>query len=124
MILLLGLGRTKEYTSLRLRELFSHLVETLKNLRTPSLCLSLPYEEEGYNVECGKLTEVFLEEIADCLEAWQHTPYEDWIKALRLFFAEGESRVSEILLGVQAAQSVVQERLNIRVLIPSEQQKG
>ena len=123
MILLLGLGRTRDYTSLRLRELFAHLVETLKNLRTPSLCLSLPYEE-GYSVECGKLTGIFLEEIAGCLEVWQQTPYEDWIKALRLFFAEGESHVSEILLGVQAVQSVVQERLNIRVLIPSEQEKG
>jgi len=120
MILLLGLGRTKEYSTIRLRELFGHLLETVKNLRTSSICLSLPFGEEKYNVDSGKLTVIFLEGVADCLDLWQHTPDEEWIKGLRLFFAEGEDRVSEILLGVQAAQSILQDRINIHVFIPSE----
>ncbi len=121
MILLLGLGRTKEYSTIRLRELFAHVLETIKNLRTSSICLSLPFGGERYRVDPGKLTEVFLEGIADGLDRWKHTPDEDWIKTLRLFFAGGENHVSEILLGVQAAESLLRDRLTIRVLIPSEE---
>jgi hypothetical protein len=121
MILLLGLGRTKEYSTLRLRELFAHALETIKNLRSSSICLSLPFGEEGYSVGAGKLTEVFLEGIAERLDRWKHTPDEDWIKTLRLFFAGGENHVSEILLGVQAAESLLRDRLTVRVLIPSEE---
>ena len=121
MILLLGLGRTKEYSTIRLRELFVHVLETLKNLRTSSICLSLPFGEERFRVDPGKLTEVFLEEVADGLNRWKQTPDEEWIKTFRLFFAEGENHVSEILLGVQAAQAVLRDRLMIRLLIPSEE---
>ena len=124
MILLLGLGRTKEYSYLRLREIVPHLLETLKNLHPSSLCLSLPDGEERYNVDCGKLTEIFLEGVADGLDRWEHTADEEWIKALRLFFGEGENRASEILLGVQAAQSSLRNRLVLRVLVPSHEGKG
>ena len=119
MILLLGLGKVKEYSYLRLRELSPYILEVLKKLNTSSICLSLPYEE-GYNVDCGKLTEVLIEGIADCLDLEQYSFNQEWIKGLRLFFAEGEERFPEILLGVQTAQSILENRLKIRIFTPSE----
>jgi len=119
MILLLGLGRTREYSSIRLRELFAHLLETIKNLRASSICLSLPFGEEGTGVDSGKLAELFLEAIGDGLNEWKQLADKEWVGAFRLFFAEGENHVSEILLGVQAAQAVLRDRLSIRLLIPS-----
>jgi hypothetical protein len=119
MILLLGLGRVREYSYLRLRELSPFLLETLKKLNTSNVCLSLPYEE-SYNVDCGKLAEVLIEGIADCLDLDQYSFNQEWIKSLRLFFAEGEERFPEILLGVQTAQSILEDRLKIRIFAPSE----
>jgi hypothetical protein len=119
MILLLGLGKVKEYSYLRLRELSPYLLETLKKLNTSNLCLSLPYEE-SYNVDCGKLVEVLIEGIADCLDLDQYSFNQEWIRGLRLFFAEGEERFPEILLGVQTAQSILEDRLKIRIFAPSE----
>ena len=119
MILLIGLGRVREYSYLRLRELSPFLLETLKKLNTSNVCLSLPYEE-SYNVDCGKLAEVLIEGIADCLDLDQYSFNQEWIKSLRLFFAEGEERFSEILLGVQTAQSILEDRLKIRIFAPSE----
>ena len=118
MILLLGLGRVREYSYLRLRELSPYLLETLKKLNTSNVCLSLPYEE-SYNVDCGKLAEVLIEGIADCLDLDQYSFNQEWIKSLRLFFAEGEERFPEILLGVQTAQSILEDRLKIRIFAPS-----
>jgi hypothetical protein len=118
MILLLGLGKVKEYSYLRLRELSPYLLETLKKLNTSNLCLSLPYEE-SYNVDCGKLVEVLIEGIADCLDLDQYSFNQEWIRGLRLFFAEGEERFPEILLGVQTAQSILEDRLKIRIFAPS-----
>jgi len=120
MILLLGLGRTREYSSIRLRELFVHLLETVKNLRASSLCLSLPSGEEGNGVDSGKLTELFLEAIGDGLNEWKRPSDKEWVEAFRLFFEEGENHISEILLGVRAAQAVLRDRLPIRLLVPSE----
>ena len=119
MILLLGLGKVKEYSYLRMRELSPYLLETLKKLNTSNVCLSLPYEE-SYNVDCGKLAEVLIEGIADCLDLDQYSFNPGWIKGLRLFFAEGEERFPEILLGVQTAQSILEDRLKIRIFAPSE----
>jgi len=96
MILLLGLGEMNKYSYLRLRELSLHLLETLKKLDILRVCLSLPYEE-SYNVDCGKLAEVLIEGIADCLDLRQYPFDEKWIKNLRLYFAEGEEHFSEIL---------------------------
>ncbi len=123
MILLLGLGRVKEYSYLRLREICSYLLETLKRLKTSNVCLSFPYEE-SYNVDCGKLTEVLIEGIADCLDLDRYPSNEEWLKGLRLFFAEGEERFSEILLGVQTAKSILEGRLKIRIFAPSEECLG
>lgn len=67
MILLLGLGELKEYSYPRLRELSPYLLETLKKLGTDSVCLSLPYEGST-QVDCGKLTEVLIEGMVDCLD--------------------------------------------------------
>jgi hypothetical protein len=120
MILLLGLGKVREYSYLRLRELSPYLLVTLKKLNISNVCLSLPYEE-SYNVDCGKLAEVLIEGIADCLDLDQYLFYKEWIKTLRLFFAEGEERFPEILLGVQTAQSILEDRLKIRIFAPSEQ---
>ncbi len=118
MVLLLGLGKVREYSYLRLRELSPYLLEILKKLNTSNICLSLPYEE-GCNVDCGKLIEVLIEGIADCLDLDQYSFDQEWVKGLRLFFAEGEERFSEILLGVQTAQSILEDKLKIRIFAPS-----
>jgi hypothetical protein len=117
IILLIGLGLVKEYSYLRVRELSPFLLETLKKLNTSNICLSFPYEE-GYNVDCGKLTEVLIESIADCSDLGQYSFSQEWIKGLRLFFAEGEERFPEILLGIQTAQSILGDRLKIRIFTP------
>ena len=119
MILLLGLGKTNEYSYLRLRALVPHLLVTLKRLDTLTVCFSFPYEE-SYNVDCGKLAEVLIEGIVDCLDLGQYSLDKDWIKNLRLFFAEGEEHFSELLLGIQTAKSILEERIQIRIFTPSE----
>ncbi len=119
MILLLGLGKVREYSYLRLRELSPYILEILKKLNTSNICLSFPYEE-GCNVDCGKLIEVLIEGIADCLDLDQYSFDQEWVKGLRLFFAEGEERFSEILLGVQTAQSILEDKLKIKIFTPSE----
>lgn len=118
MILLLGLGNVKEYSYLRLREISSYLLETLKKLNTSNICLSLPHEE-SYNVDCGKFAEVLIEGIADCLDLNQSPSHGEWIKGLQIIFAEGEEWLPEILLGVQTAQSILEARLKIRIFAPS-----
>ena len=118
MILLLGLGNVNEYSYLRLRDLFPYLLETLKKLNTSQVCLSLPYEEST-NVDCGKLAEVLIEGMADCLDSDQYSFKQEWIESLKLFFAEGEERFHEILLGVQTAQSILEDRLKVRIFAPS-----
>ncbi len=119
MILLFGLGKMHEYSYLRLRELSPYLLETLKKLGTSSVCLSLPYEGSTH-VDCGKLAEVLIEGFADCLDLREYPFDEEWIKNQRLYFAEGEEHFFEILLGVQTAQSLLEERIQIRILAPSE----
>ena len=113
----------KEYSYLRLRELSTHLLETLKKLDALEVCLSLPYEE-SYNVDCGKLAEILIEGIADCLDLGQYRFDGEWVKGLRLFFAEGEERFPEILLGVQSAKSILEDRLPIRIFTPSDETPG
>lgn len=121
MILLIGLGKIREYSYLRVRELSGYLIEILKKLNASNICFSLPYEED-YSVDCGKLAEVLIEGIADCLDLSQYSLHEEWIEGLRLFFAEGEERFPEVLLGVQTAQSILEDRLNIRIFAPSERE--
>jgi len=123
MILLLGLGKAKEYSYLRLREICSYLLETLGKLKASNVCLSFPYEE-SYNVDCGKVAEVLIEGIVDCLDSNRYPSNEEWIEGLRLFFAEGEERFPEILLGVQTAKSILEDRLKIRIFTPSEENAG
>jgi hypothetical protein len=119
MILLLGLGELKEYSYLRVRELPPYILETLKKLGTSRVNLSLPYEGSTH-VDCGKLAEVLIEGIVGCLDL-RETPLDgDWIRNLKLYFAEGEEHFSEILLGVQTAQALLKERIQIRILIPSK----
>lgn len=118
MILLVGLGRVRDYSYLRLRELSPHLLETLKNLNTSNICLSLP-SEERYNVDCGKSAEVFIEGIADCLDMDQSPLNEEWLKGLKLIFSIEEEKFPDILLGIQTAQSILKDRLKIRIFAPS-----
>jgi len=119
MILLIGLGKVRDYSYLRLRECSPHLLETLKNLKASKICLSLP-SGERYNVDCGKSVEVLIEGFADCLDRDQSSLYEQWVRALRLFFSVDEERFPEILLGVQTAQSILKDRLKIRIFAPTE----
>ena len=118
MILLFGLGKVKGYSYLRLRELFPFLLEVLRNLKASSICLSFPHDE-SYNVDPGKLAEVLIEGIADSLGPDRNLSDGEWVNHLRLFFAEEEERLPEILLGVQTAKSIFEDRLRIRILAPS-----
>jgi hypothetical protein len=119
LTLLLGLGEVKEYNTLRLRELSPHLLEILKKLEVINVCLSLPYEE-SYYLGCGKLAEVLIRGIADCTNLSGHPFNGEWIKRLRLHFAEGEEHLSEVLSGVQTAKSILTKRIPIRILTPSQ----
>jgi len=120
MVLLLGLGEVKDYSYLRLRELSSHLLDTLKKLDAIHVCLSFPYQETTH-VDCGKLAEVLIEGIADCLDLREYPFNEEWIKNLRLVFAEGEENFFELLLGIQTAKSLLENRIQIRILAPTEE---
>jgi len=119
IILLIGLGNVKDYSYLRIREITFHLLEALKKLNSSSICFSLPYEE-AYNVDCGKLAEVLIEGIADCFDLTPFSLGEEWVNGLRFYFAEGEERFPEILLGVQTAKSILEDRLTIRIFAPTE----
>jgi hypothetical protein len=120
LILLIGLGKMREYSYLHLRELFPHLLTTLKRLNVSKICFSLP-EDEEHQVESGKLAEVLMEGIADSLDEKSSPEREEWIKGLQLFYAEGEERFPEILLGVQTARSILEDRFKIRIIIPPEE---
>jgi hypothetical protein len=117
LTLLLGLGEVKEYNHLRLRELPPHLLEILKKLDAFNICLSLPYEE-NYNVGCGRLAEALIGGIADCLDLRGYSFPGEWIKRLRLHFAEGEEHFSEVLSGVHTAKSILTKRIPIKILTP------
>jgi hypothetical protein len=118
IILLVGLGKVGEYSYLRLRELCPYFLETLKKLNVSDICFSLPFGE-GTNVDCGKLAEVLLEGIADCLDLDQFSIDGRWLGGLRLFFGEGEDHFNEILLGVQTAKSILEDRMKIRIFTPA-----
>jgi hypothetical protein len=119
MILLLGLGEVKRYSCLRLRELIPYLLDTLMKLGWENVCLSFPYGE-SYHVDCRKVVESLILGIGDGLGHHKPVLEEGWIKKLRLFFAEGEEYFPEILLGVQAAKSILGERIQIKILASSE----
>jgi len=117
-ILWVGLGKVKEYSYPRLRELFPYLLGTLKKLNVSKICFSLPEDAEN-QVEPGKLAEVLLEGIADMMDETDVSERGVWGKGLQLLFADGKERYSEILLGVQTAQSILEDRLSIQILVPS-----
>jgi hypothetical protein len=118
LILLLGLGKVTDYSTLRLRGLFPRLFQTLRNLKSSKICLSFPSNGK-YNLDCGKSAEVLLEGMADCFNSGSSLD-EDWASELQLFFTVEEERFPEILLGVQTAQSILKDRLKIRIFTPLE----
>lgn len=118
MILLLGLGELREYGSLRLREVPVRLLQILKRLDAFDICLSLPYGEDT-RVNCGKMAEVLIEGIVNGLGLGGHPLNGERIKNLRLYFAEGEEHLSEILSGVQAAKAALRDRVQISIFVPS-----
>lgn len=122
-ILLFGLGEVRDYSYLRLRSLFPYLFETLKNLRSAKICLSFPYES-GYPVDCGKTAEALIEGLADCSHLDSPPPDGGWANQLQLFFSVEEEKFPEILLGVQTAQSILKDRLKVRIFTSSEKRSG
>ena len=120
LILVVGLGKVKEYSYPRLRELFPYLLRTARKLNASKICFSLPEDAERL-VESGKLAEVLMEGVADSLSEADVSGLGSWIRGLQLVFAEGEERYSEILLGVQTAQSIVGDRLSIQIRVPPEE---
>ena len=119
MILLLGLGEVKKYSSLRLRELSPYLLDTLRKLGWRNVCLSFPYGE-SYHVDCRKVVESLIGGIADDLGHQESLRGEGWTQRLRLFFAEGDEHFSELLLGIQTAKSILEERIQIEIFVSSE----
>jgi hypothetical protein len=119
MILLLGLGRMKEYGQPRLSEVPPRLLQIVKRLEAFDICLSLPYGE-GTRVDCGKMAEVLIEGIASGLSFGGDPLNNERIKKLRLYFAEGEEHLSEILAGVQNAKAVLRGRVQIGISISSQ----
>jgi hypothetical protein len=119
MILLLGLGHTSEYGRLRLSEVAPRLLQIVKRLEAFDICLSLPYEE-GTNVNCGKMAEVLIEGIANCLDPSGSSFNSEWVKRLKVCFAEGEEHLPEILSGVQTAKATLRKKIQIRILPPSQ----
>ncbi len=118
MILLLGLGELREYGSLRLREVPVRLLQILKRLDAFDICLSLPYGDDT-RVNCGKMAEVLIEGIVNGLGLGGYPSNGERIKKLRLYFAEGEEHLSEILSGVQAAKAALRDRVQISIFVPS-----
>jgi hypothetical protein len=119
MILLVGLGEVEKYDPLRLRKLSPHLLDTLRKLGPLSACLSFPYGE-SYHVDCKEIVESVILGIGDGLEDQKPPLEEGWIRKLRLYFAEGEEYFQEVLSGVQAARSMLGERIQIEISTPSE----
>jgi hypothetical protein len=119
LILLIGLGRVKEYGPLRLRELSAHLIMTLQGIQVPNVCLSFP-SGEPYSIDCGKTAEVLLEGIADCLDRDPRLTGEEWVKNLRLLFTQDAGRFEETLLGIQAVKSILKDRFQIKVRVDSD----
>ncbi len=119
LLLLFGLGDLRQYSYLKVRDISIHILSTINKLRVSNVCLSLPYDEE-YNVDCGKLAEVLIEGVGDWLDRDQTLNRNEWIENLKVFFAEGKEKVLEILLGVQTAKSILKDRLDIRILTPSD----
>lgn len=117
LILVFGLGQGKAYGYLFVREAIPFMLETLRNLKTSHLSLSLPYGEE-YRVDCGKLAEVFIEALSDHPDRYPSD--REWVENLTLSLGEHEERFSEILVGVQTAQKILKDRLPIRILTPSD----
>jgi len=65
------------------------------------------------------MLEVLIEGIADCLDLDRFSFNQIWIRGHLLFFAEGEEQFDEVLLGVQTAQSILEDRLKIRIFAAS-----
>jgi hypothetical protein len=118
IMLLLGLGKVREYGILRVRELSSSLWRVLLKMRVPSACVSFPCGE-GIPMDCGKLLMVFLEEGAHCAGEKPRGFEEEWIKNLQLLFAEEQGNPPEMLLSIQRAKSLLENRFPFRILIPS-----
>lgn len=118
MILLLGLGAVTEYNYFRVRKLSADLLDTLKKLDVLDVCLSFPHEER-YQVDCGKLAEILIEAIADCSDLSGYSFNGEWIRKLRLFFAEGEEKVFNILSRLRTRKAILERQIQIRILTPS-----
>jgi hypothetical protein len=119
LILLAGLGKVREYSSLRVRELLPFLLDTVRKLDVASVSLSFPHGE-NYNLDCSKLTGVILEGIADYVDEEDGRGNSRWVGGLRLHFAEGEENLPEVLIGVRTAGAMLQSRVETRLFIPSE----
>jgi hypothetical protein len=119
MILLLGLGEVKNYNYLRLHNLASYLLDTLRKLGWLKICLSFPCGE-SYHVDCRKLVESLMEGIAESLGRHGALFEEKWTRRLRLYFAEGEEVFPEILSGVQTAKSILGKRIQLEISTSSE----
>jgi hypothetical protein len=113
------LGEVKRYSDLRLRELSPYLLDTLKKLGWPKVCLSFPFGE-SYHVDCRKVVESLIEGIADGFDHREPLLEEGWIRRLRLYFAEGEEVFAEILSGVQTVKSIFGGRIPIEISVAPE----
>ncbi len=116
--------KSKTGQDLRIKIIRSRLTEFER------LYIKLPAGREIFNAWRDRLVTLsrpvratsgthIIEGIADCLDLNQYSFDQEWVRGLRLFFAEGEERFSEILFGVQTAQSILEDKLTIRIIAPS-----
>jgi hypothetical protein len=108
-ILLIGLGSARSISYPKLREVSTHLLQTLLKVDILDFCCSIPHSKP-YPIECSKAVEVWVEGIAGALDISGKFP-ED----MRMRIAEEDRWVDEAFLGAQTAKVVLKKRMRIKI---------
>ncbi|UCD71708.1 MAG: hypothetical protein JSW70_01575 [Syntrophobacterales bacterium] len=108
-ILLIGLGSARRISYPKLREVSSHLLQTLLKINILDFCCSIPHSKP-YPIECSKAVEVWVEGLADALDLRGKLSGE-----VRMRITEEDRFVDEALLGAQTAKVVLKQRMRVKV---------
>jgi len=108
-ILLIGLGPARRISYPKLREVSTHLLETLLKIGILDFCCAIPHSEP-YPLDCAKAVEVWVEGMIDA------PGLRDGIrKDIRMRITEEDRWLDEALLGAQTAKVVLKQRMRITV---------
>lgn len=108
-ILLIGLGLTRRISYPKLREVSTHLLQTLLKINILDFCCSIPHSKP-YPLECSKAAEVWIEGLSDALG-----PHSEFRRDIKVRITEEDQWVDEALLGAQTAKVVLKGRMRIKV---------